>query len=319
MTASTSHGPQLRSVQMSLVRPNAPVIGRVVKNELCTASRKAAAFTRHVEIDVSGTPLAGNWVSGQSFGVLAPGADAAGKGHKCRLYSISSPSFGECGNGNTLSTTVKRVVDEHWDSHKLFLGVCSNYLCDLQVGDEVRVSGPNGKRFVLPERPSEHDYVFVATGTGIAPFRGMILDLIKEKAESQIWLLMGVPYASDLLYHDAMLKLAAEHPNFHYLTAISREKQADGHDKMYVDGRITTNRDELLPVLKSERALIYVCGIAGMEIGLFKQLATHLAGSHLDQYLQVSGEAMAEIHSWGRGMLNKQIKPTERVFLEVYA
>ncbi len=303
---------------MSLVKPTAPVIGRVVRNTICTASRKAAAFIRHVEIDVSGTPLEGNWIAGQSFGVVAAGCDAAGKNHKPRLYSIAAPSRGEDGGGKIISTTVKRVVDEHWESHKLFLGVCSNYLCDLDEGDEVKVSGPNGKRFVLPQNPGEHDYIFFATGTGIAPFRSMLLDLLHEKAESQIYLLMGTPYATDLLYHDDFLKLAAEHPNFHYITAISRERQADGRDRMYVDQRLTTNRDELLPVLNSDRTLIYVCGIAGMEIGIFRQLATHLSPSQLEAYLRVTPEALGDVASWGRMMLNKQIKTTERVFLEVY-
>ncbi|MEL7473745.1 MAG: hypothetical protein AAGK04_10550, partial [Planctomycetota bacterium] len=64
-------GPELPEVSMNLLTPREPGVGVVVRNEICTA-RKAAGFVRHVEIDVSGTPLAGAFRSGQSFGVIPP-------------------------------------------------------------------------------------------------------------------------------------------------------------------------------------------------------------------------------------------------------
>ena len=69
-------GPELVPAKMHLASPAAPVTGKVVRNERCTASKKAAGFVRHIEFDVSGTPLAGSFVSRQSFGVLPPGVDA---------------------------------------------------------------------------------------------------------------------------------------------------------------------------------------------------------------------------------------------------
>ena len=88
---------------------------------------------------------------------LPPGTDETGKAHKVRLYSIASPEAGEDGRGNVVCTPVKRVVDEYWPPDNgaarrrgLFMGVCSNYLCDLEVGEEVRITGPVGKRFLLP-------------------------------------------------------------------------------------------------------------------------------------------------------------------------
>ena len=50
-------------------------------------------------------------------------------------------------------------------------GVCSNFLCDAQPGDEVALTGPFGRNFLLPERAPEKDVILVATGTGVAPFR----------------------------------------------------------------------------------------------------------------------------------------------------
>ncbi|HZW08053.1 MAG TPA: hypothetical protein VFF65_13095, partial [Phycisphaerales bacterium] len=70
-----STGPEipLRPAQMHLYKPAAPAIGTIVKNEPCTAGRKAAGFTRHVEFDVSGTELVGRCVPGQAIGVLPDG------------------------------------------------------------------------------------------------------------------------------------------------------------------------------------------------------------------------------------------------------
>jgi ferredoxin--NADP+ reductase len=316
-TATT--GPTLRDAKMHLAPPAAPGVGRVVATERCTASSKAAGFVRHVAIDVSNTPLAGNFIAGQSFGVLPPGVDASGKPHKLRLYSIASPSFGEDGAGNVLATTVKRTIDEHWDSHKLFLGVCSNYLCDLHVGDEVKVTGPSGKRFVLPANPSEHDYVFVATGTGIAPFRGMILELLRTAPHARITLLMGSPYASDLLYDKQLHELAAgSKGSLRYITAISRERQSDGKPPMYVHQRIDASDEQLVSTLASERGLLYVCGIAGMELGVLQQLTRALPAQAREHYLQADSETLANVQGWTRTMLHKQVQLTRRVFLEVY-
>ncbi len=244
---------------MHLYKPTEPVPVKIFKSEICTA-RKAAGFVRHVEFDVTGTTLIGNCVPGQSIGVVPPGVDEKGRPQKVRLYSLASPAGGESGNPNILSTTVKRTIDEDWETHKLFLGVASNYLCDLQVGDPVMMSGPNGKRFILPAAPADHDYIFFATGTGIAPFRGMVIDLLESGVKSEVTLIMGAPYATDLLYHDFFLQMQEKHKNFHYVSAISRERQGDGHDPMYVQDRLRTDRDRLLPKLISPRTLIYVCG-----------------------------------------------------------
>jgi len=310
-------GPALPSVSMHLHTPAAPCVGTVVSSERCTGA-KSQSFVRHVAIDVSGTQIARTIRPGQSFGVIPPGTDEQGRSHKLRLYSVSSPSRGEDGKGDVIATTVKRTIDEHWQTHKLFLGVASNYLCDLQVGEKVTLTGPSGKRFLLPADPAAHDYVFVATGTGIAPFRGMLIDLLESGITSQIALLMGVPYANDLLYHPFLTELASKHPNFHYITALSRERQPDGAQPLYVQQRFQTHRDLLATLLASDRGLLYVCGLAGMELGIFQQLARTLPGPALEQYLRIDPEALGAIDTWERRMIHKQVRPTRRIFTEVY-
>ena len=115
--------------------------------------------------------------------MIPPGVQDNGKLEKARLYSISSTTAGPDGAGQVVSLCVKRVIDEYQQQlpsdpkrGPLFLGKCSNYLCDLIAGDELLVAGPSGKRFILPKTPSNYRPVFLATGTGIAPFRGFLGD-----------------------------------------------------------------------------------------------------------------------------------------------
>ncbi len=311
--------PVLPDAAMHLHPPADPFLATVIETRRCTASIKAAGFVRHVALDVSGSRMAGKFLAGQSFGVIPPGLDARGQPHKLRLYSIASPATGEDGRGGVIATTVKRLIDEHHDDHRLYLGVASNYLCDLQVGDRVKVTGPSGKRFVLPADPSRHDFVFFATGTGIAPFRAMLLDLLSGpgSCQSTIRLVMGAPYATDLLYHEEFLTLAKKHPNFRYLPTLSREAQHDAKPRMYVQNRLASDKDDLAPILSGERGLIYVCGIAGMELGIFQGLFQHLPREVSRQYLAVDDHA-SDPSAWDRKMIHKQVRPTRRVFLEVY-
>ena len=298
---------------MNLVRPNEPVIGRLVSTASCMKG-KSASFVRHIDIDVSGTPLEGNFRAGQAFGVVPPGRDATGKLHAVRLYSIASPSWGEDGDGKVLSTTVKRVIDERQTDdpqvHDLFLGVCSNWLCDIPLEAEVAVTGPSGKRFLLPDDTAAHDYVFIATGTGIAPFRGMIKELLEHPdgpCTSTIHLVMGVPYGTDLLYDEFFRTIADTHEHFHYHTAISRPESGP---RQYVDQAVTSN-EPLTDLLRSDRTLMYMCGIKGMETGVYRWLVE--AGLE-DDYLQWPDDIERKPDNVG----DRKVRAGHRCMVEVY-
>ncbi|MDG2054587.1 MAG: hypothetical protein P8J86_07760 [Phycisphaerales bacterium] len=323
--------PVLSSAQMHCVKPNKPVIGYVTESWVCSRSQ-SPNIVRHVGIDVTGTPLAGKFIAGQSFGVIPVGLDKNGKPHKVRLYSIACSSKGEDGKGGVLSTTVKRLIEEHKpqhssdheDQHDLFLGICSNQLCDLKIGAPVNVSGPNGRRFVLPENRELHDYLFVATGTGIAPFRGMIQELFPQSGdvtERQVHLVMGVPYSTDLLYHDEFCRYAAQYDNFHYHIAVSRERpdgwQSDGPGRgIYVGQAIELRWDLIGPMLEQEGTLIYVCGIEGMQLGIFQSLVRHgLEASYLDLKDDLRSTPYQD---WTVEQVRRMARPTSRCMLEVY-
>jgi ferredoxin--NADP+ reductase len=326
-TSETATGrPRLAPAQLHLVAPQEPVVGRVVASTPCTRG-KSASFVRHVCIDVGGTPLEGGFRAGQSFGVVPPGVDERGRPHKLRLYSIASPSFGEDGQGRVLSTTPKRLIVERQPQrpeddpadHRLLLGTCSNYLCDLRVGEEVLVTGPSGKRFLLPENPDEHDYLFLATGTGIAPFRGMAIELLRHPAgpcRSRIALMMGAPYTTDLLYDDLLGDLAREHPNFSYHPVISRERRVDGGPGEYLHQRLEREIVEWSELLANPRTLVYICGLAGMQVGVFRALAKHGLAEH---YLHL-GEEVAGIDpaTWSDEQIRRRVRHGPRCMVEVY-
>jgi len=328
----------LADVQIKRVRTASPVVGHIVSNELCMYG-KSASFVKHTVIDVSGTPLAGAFRAGQAFGVIPPGVDEHGKPLKVRLYSLACPSWGEDGKGNVISTTTKRLIDEFIPqtpdersrAHHLFLGVCSNYMCDLLPGDEISLCGPAGSRFQLPADPSAHDYLFLATGTGIAPFRGMLKELLCGKAgavPSQIHLVMGAAYTTDLLYHDLFQKLATVHPNFNYHTAISREARPEGQegDKgetrqagrkgLYVHQLVEQRLDEFSALIASPRTLIYVCGLAGMQWDVLRMLARH--GLSQDYFIRTGALEKLAPEDWTDADIRRGARPTDRCLVEVY-
>ncbi len=333
---TVSHEPALPDARMHVVMPTAPVTGRISGSRVCLKG-KSASFVRHVEIDVSGTPLEGSFRAGQSFGVVPDGVDAMGKPNKVRLYSLASPSWGEDGHGKVIATTPKRVVAEREpqkaaddpNDHSLFLGVCSNFLCDRPLGAPVQVSGPNGKRFLLPTDPNAHDYLFLATGTGIAPFRGFAMELLQgppadspaastwKRCTSAMHLVMGSPYTTDLLYDDLFTALATKHANFHYHTTISRETRPDGGRGEYVHQFVERKlNDKFASLLRSPRTLIYVCGLAGMQVGIFQMLAKHSLG---EGYITV-GEELGGVapKDWTTEQIKRRVRGTHRCMLEVY-
>ncbi len=305
---------RLPEVEMFHYKPNNPVEVPITKSEICTDAA-SPNFVRHIEFDVSGTLLENSIVPGQAVGVLADGKDENGRDHKLRLYSTCSPTSGENGDGKIYATTVKRVIDEHWESQNLFLGVCSNFLCNKKAGDKLRMTGPSGKRFILPENPEEYNYIFMATGTGIAPFRGMALDLMRSGMTNDVVLSFGCPYRTDLLYRPLFDELAEKHKNFHYLKSVSREDPRPDGTKPYVQYSMLDQKALMYPILEKDNTLIYVCGLEGMETGIFRILAMMGLYDYLELKEDVQG---VDPMDWTADQLKKKVKAGERMFLEVY-
>ena len=303
---------ELPEVELNIYSPKQPAEATIVENYVCTAEN-SPNIIRHITFDLSGTDLVGKFKTGQSIGILPPGLNEKGRPHKLRLYSVSSPSKGEKGNSQLVSTTVKRANEEV--DGVFYQGLCSNYLSNLKPGDKVKVTGPSGRRYLLPTNALEYNYVFFATGTGIAPFRGMIMELFEKGMANQVVLVFGCPYRTDIIYPAYFSEMESEHENFHYIKMISREDRRDDGSKFYVQTAIDDRSDMLSPILSKQNTLIYLCGMKGMETGIYKNLATK---GFMD-YLVLKGNLSdRDPNSWSWEELKKMVKPSDRTFEEVY-
>jgi ferredoxin-NADP reductase len=163
-----------------------------------------SGLTKHLEFEMTGVARFG-FVPGQWLSLIHTKPDGE---ELTRAYSIASPPE----DTNRFALCLNRVQD----------GYMSNFLCGMKVNDEISCQGPFGD-FIL--RPPLRDTVFIATGTGIAPFRSMLHWLLADDSfhqDRQLWLLFGNRTEKDTYYHDEFLRLAQEHANFHYLPTLSR-------------------------------------------------------------------------------------------------
>ncbi|KAG6544462.1 hypothetical protein Mapa_014100 [Marchantia paleacea] len=209
---------------------------------------------------------------GQSVGVVPPGIDDKGKPHKLRLYSIASSAPGDFGDYKTVSLCVKRLVYTN-DKGEEVKGVCSNFLCDLKAGDKVNLTGPVGKEMLMPT-DEKATVIMLATGTGIAPFRGFLWRMFFEKHDDYkfqglAWLFLGVPTSSSLLYREEFEKMQQDFPdNFRLDFAVSREQTNAKGERMYIQTRMADYAEELWQLLQKDNTFVYMCGLKGMEKGI---------------------------------------------------
>ena len=90
---------------------------------------------------------------------------------------------------------------------------------DLRAGDRVKLSGPYGRFFV--RKSAALPSLFLAGGSGLSSPRSMILDLLDEGSRLPITLVYGARSRDELYYHDEFVALAAMHPHFTYVPALS--------------------------------------------------------------------------------------------------
>lgn len=207
-------------------------------------------------------------LEGQSIGVIPPGVDAGGKPHYLRMYSVASPRDGERDGYNNLSLTVKRVLEDH--DGQAALGVCSNYLCDLQKGDSVQVSGPFGTNYLMPNHAGSN-LLMICTGTGAAPMRAMTEHRRRLAAKGQahggkLMLFFGARKPEELPYFGPLLKLPSEFIDMHL--AFSR---VPDQPRAYVQDKIRQAGKAVIELLRSD-SYIYICGLKGMEAGVMEAM-----------------------------------------------
>jgi benzoyl-CoA 2,3-dioxygenase component A len=241
----------------------ATVVGNFKVNEAGTSNE-----THHIVIDFGCMPFP--VLEGQSVAIVPPGVDASGKPHHARQYSIASPRNGERAGYNNVSLTVKRVIEDH--EGKPVQGVCSNYLCDVKVGDAIQVIGPFGSSFLMPNHPKSN-IVMICTGTGSAPMRGMTewrrrLRQTGKFEGGKLMLFFGARTQQELPYFGPLQKLPKDFIDINF--AFSR---TPGQPKRYVQDAMRERAADLVALLKDPNTYFYVCGLKNMEEGVV--LALH--------------------------------------------
>lgn len=289
-----------KKIPVNIYRPKNPYVGKCV--DIYDLVEEGGIGTcRHMTFDISGGDL--HYVEGQSIGIIPPGVDDKGKPNKLRLYSIASTRHGDNLDEKTVSLCVRKLEYQHPETGEHVEGVCSSFLCGLQPGDEVSITGPVGKEMLLPE-DEDANVIMIATGTGIAPFRAYLWRMFLEGDKNPdynfkgfSWLFFGIPKTENILYKDKLEKLAQENPDhFRMDYAISREQKNSEGGKMYIQHRIAEHADELWELIQNPKTHTYICGLKGMEDGIDEALST-AAGKHgvnWDEYRK----GMKKEHRW---------------------
>ncbi|MCX8097513.1 MAG: benzoyl-CoA 2,3-epoxidase subunit BoxA [Casimicrobiaceae bacterium] len=262
-----------------------PAIATVVGNYRVTDSG-SDSDTHHIVLDFGATPFP--VLEGQSIGILPPGEDAFGRPHHARQYSIASPRDGERPGYNNVSITVKRVTVDH--QGRPVRGVCSNYLCDLKRGDTVRVIGPFGSTFLMPNHSPSH-LLMICTGTGSAPMRAMTERRRRRRTQGEsgkLMLFFGARTPEELPYFGPLMNLPKDFIDINL--AFSR---VSGKPKRYVQDLMRERGPAVAELLRDDNTYIYVCGLRGMEDGVLAALRD-IAGAHGLAWDALHGRLCAE-------------------------
>ncbi|NEO75635.1 ferredoxin--NADP reductase [Moorena sp. SIO4G3] len=286
------------NIPVNTYRPKNPFIGKCISNEQLVREG-GIGNCRHLKFDLSGSEL--RYLEGQSIGIIPDGTDDKGKPHKLRLYSIASTRHGDDLDDKTVSLCVRQLQYKHPETGETVNGVCSTFLCNMNPGDDVKITGPVGKEMLLPSDPNAN-IIMMATGTGIAPFRAFLWRMFKEQHEDYkfkglAWLIFGISTTPNILYKDDLEAMQQNNPdNFRLTYAISREQKNSEGGKMYIQHRVAEHADELWKLMQEPNTHTYICGLKGMEGGIDEALTAAAAKEDVDW--TTYRQQMKKAHRW---------------------
>jgi benzoate/toluate 1,2-dioxygenase reductase subunit len=156
-------------------------------------SRSTIRFA--IDVEEGAAP---GFLPGQYVNVRIPGTELT------RSYSFSSaPGAGR------VEFVVRKVPD----------GRMSDYLANrAAAGDAISFVGPFGSFYL---RPVARPVLFLAGGTGIAPFLSMLRTLEQTGFAHVVRLVYAVTNECDLIGLDELDRIAGAHPNFSYVTCVA--------------------------------------------------------------------------------------------------
>ncbi len=173
-----------------------------------------------------------------------------------RAYSMAEP---EAASGH-LVLVLDRVPS----------GLGSRYLFALREGDQITLSGPYGN-FLLPD-PLTKELVFIARYTGIVPIHCILAHLVSHPAPHPVLLIVSSPSQSERLYHEEFAALAANRPNFRYVSRVPESAEPDTIESevqatMDLLKGQTGGRRDFVPMICGLKAFVRPLRAYFMELG----------------------------------------------------
>jgi sulfite reductase (NADPH) flavoprotein alpha-component len=166
-----------------------------------------------------------------------------------RLYSVASSPSAHPGEVHLTVGKLNFQVNGHQKN-----GLCSDYLSQLEEGDEVEFYVHKNHLFKLPA--AEKDIILIGPGTGIAPFRSFIAERDAVGAEGRSWLFFGEQYfTTDFLYQTEWQNWL----NTGSLTKMNVAFSRDQEEKVYVQHKMLKHAKDLFQWIE-EGAYVYLCG-----------------------------------------------------------
>ncbi len=133
-------------------------------------------------------------------------------------------------------------------------GAMSGWLkSDAAVGAQVKLQGPLGDCFYVPENPAG-PLLLAGTGTGLAPLYGILRDALAHGHTGPIRLFHGAVDTAGLYLGNELRKIAATNGNVQYVPVVLQGEAPEGGRVAALDKLIAAE----LPDLNGWRA--YLCG-----------------------------------------------------------
>ncbi len=144
---------------------------------------------------------------------------------QCAMVSV--PGVGEAMFSMTSSPTNK----EYQEYSIKKCGVLTDYLHELQVGDEITVRGPYGNNFPVDTELKGKDLLFVAGGIGLAPLRSVINYVLDNRDDyGKVDILYGSRSADDLVQLKEIQEVWMKAKDVNVYLTIDRPQEGwDGH------------------------------------------------------------------------------------------
>ena len=161
-------------------------------------------------------------------------------------YSIASPPLLDMEHAEYMELIIKHVPG----------GKMTDYLFSIDAGTHIGVAGPFGK-FILLEPIKEGD-IFMATGSGLAPFMAMLRKVFRDHNPKEFYLFFGAINEREIIYADELVRWDKEHKNFHLVVCLSKPSRKWDGEIGYVQDKITN----YIKDFKNKQA--YLCGLPMM-------------------------------------------------------